>query len=246
MFHRRSSRIPCSSGAFLVIALALSGCGGPSTGSSTLSSAQRPAPTQLAETSTPPVSPPPARATANETSTSTAENRDEASSTCAPLTSQPQELYAHVQLPEWGTREGGPFAWTPRSDVSVTLVAKAAEGTWDTGQEDRPGVELQIRILGIHLGSPTNGTALLEDRFQLAVSARFDMENVHVRALQRADGTALIAYDTYMLDMDTRELETTPSHTRRALLRWNEETSRPIVASDWEGDPDQAPAWARY
>jgi hypothetical protein len=199
-----------------------------------------------AETSTPPESPPPEPAAANETPTPTPEERDEVPSTAVALTAQPQELYAHFQLPEWQTREGGPLGWTPRPGISVSLVAKAAQGTWDTGVEDRPGIELQIRVLAIHPGSPPEGTRLVQDRFQLAVSARSEMENVHVRALQRADGTALIAYDTYMLDMDTRELETRPSHTRRILLRWSDDSSRPVVTSDWNGNPDRAPAWARY
>jgi hypothetical protein len=164
----------------------------------------------------------------------------------SPNLSAPLEIFAYLQLSEGETHEGLPFSWTPRPDVSVSLLTRHEWGTWDTGVEDFPGSELQIRILGLYAGTPAQGSLLLEEAFRLAATARSEMTNEHVRAVQRADGTALIAFDSYMLDMDTDELETSPYHSRRALLFWSEASSRPIVVADWEGNPDQAPAWARY
>jgi len=233
--RKPSCPIPLSSGVALAGALALSGCGGTSVTRS--DSLVLPASASFA---TPGPSP---ESELLDDETRILRARDWAAS---PHLSAPIEVFAYLQHSEGETHVGIPFSWTPRPDVSVSLLTQHDWGTWDTGMEDREGAELQIRVLGLYAGTPPQGAPLLEEDFRLAVSAPSEMTNEHIRAVQRADGTALIAFDSYMLDMDTDELETNPYHSRRALLFWSETSSRPIVVADWHGDPEQAPAWARY
>jgi hypothetical protein len=235
MLHRPSSRIALSSGASLVIALALSGCGS--------ASATRGHALETSVSVTPAATDPSGPAEGLDDETRALRARSWAAS---PNLSAPLEIFAFLHLSDGETREGTPFSWTPRPDVTVSLLTRHDWGTWDTGMEDRPGPELQIRILGLYAGTPPQGSLLLEKNLQLAVSAPSEMSNEHVRAVQRADGTALIAFDSYMLDMDTDVLETNPYHSRRALLFWSETSSRPIVVAEWNGNPAEAPAWARY
>jgi hypothetical protein len=153
-------------------------------------------------------------------------------------------------------RESGPaeregtLVWNPSPDLRVELFTSIMWGKWDSGDSSRFNdpmwPERRVQVRGKYPEADPTGSVLVTDRQQLMISAG-EQVDFYVRAVARVDGSVLVAFDTHYPE-GTRSVEPSeePGDTRRLLMVWDAEFSQPIAVADWKGEPDDAPAWARY
>ncbi|MCC7541336.1 MAG: serine/threonine protein kinase [Deltaproteobacteria bacterium] len=144
----------------------------------------------------------------------------------------PEPVYSRASRMEWRQRDG----------AVVSLFTRANWSRYDFGGA-RMAPLLELEVCTGHPVAAPDVRVVTTERIELQPSG-FEVEDVYVIGVQRADGSAVVIFDIQVADLSNRP-SADPGSTRRVLLRWDASASCAIVVADWRGDPRSVPVWGR-